>query len=345
MPHAPASPPPRPDAAPAPADAREGARLHALYRYDVLDTRAEATFDRITRLARSVMGTPIALISLVDESRQWFKSRQGLDACQTALEMSFCARTIESDRPLQVADAREDPFFRDSPLVTGGPKIRFYLGVPLVTPEGHRIGTLCAIDRVPRTVRADQVAALRDLARLTIEALELRLLARLDGMTGVLNRPAFHAAVTGTAELAAGPVGLIVLEIDHFRRTADTWGPGIAPVILQHVASLCRATLRAEDFLGRIAGRDFAIGLPGTDAAGAAALAERLRARVAGMPLRIGDDDLPVTLSLGVHAGDATVSTSDRLNAADRALHRARREGRNRVVVTAPEAETADAAD
>ncbi|WP_371131392.1 PAS domain S-box protein [Rhodoferax sp.] len=142
----------------------EAQRLRALRARAILDTPDEERFDRLTRLARHLFGTQIALVSLVDAERQWFKSRQGLDACETARDISFCGHAILADGIFEITDARLDPRFADNPLVSGPPHIRFYAGAPLATADGSRIGTLCIIDGQPRTLTAAQRSALRDLA-------------------------------------------------------------------------------------------------------------------------------------------------------------------------------------
>ena len=123
----------------------ETQRLRALQRLKILDTDIEERFDRITRLACRMFNVPIALVSLVDQDRQWFKSRQGLDACQTGRDISFCGHAILHDGPLVVLDATQDPRFDDNPLVVGAPFIRFYAGHPIHSPDGSRIGTICII--------------------------------------------------------------------------------------------------------------------------------------------------------------------------------------------------------
>jgi len=142
----------------------EEARLRLLHNLKVLDTAPEAVFDRITRVVSQLLGVPIALVSLIDADRQWFKSNVGLDASETSRDLAFCAHALHVPDLLIVEDAKEDPRFCDSPLVLGSPGIRFYAGVPLSSSEGLALGTLCAIDTVPRTLSADAIGTLKDLA-------------------------------------------------------------------------------------------------------------------------------------------------------------------------------------
>lgn len=157
----------------APKPDNETARLAALQGFDVLDTLPQALFDDITRLASTICGTPIALISLVDDKRQWFKSRIGLDTSETSRELAFCAHAIlEPGQVMVVEDATRDQRFRDNPLVLGAPDIRFYAGAPIVTADGFALGTICVIDREVRNLSVSQAEGLRSLSRLVVSLLE-----------------------------------------------------------------------------------------------------------------------------------------------------------------------------
>ena len=159
---------------PAPKLKEEAERLQNLRSYEVLDTSPELLYDDITVLASAICGVPIALVSLLDSDRQWFKSRVGLDASETPRDISFCGHVIEGRELFEVPNALEDPRFADNPLVAGAPDIRFYAGAPLITPEGHAVGTLCVIDRRPRKLEPEQKRALVALARQVVALLEMR---------------------------------------------------------------------------------------------------------------------------------------------------------------------------
>jgi GAF domain-containing protein len=158
----------------APIPQNEARRLKVLWQYEILDTVPEEIFDDLSELAGAVCEAPISLISLIDESRQWFKARVGITRQETSRDISFCAHALLQPGLFIVPDATKDERFKDNPLVTGEPKVRFYAGAPLITPDGFALGTLCVLDNKPRELTPDQLKALRLLARIVINQLELR---------------------------------------------------------------------------------------------------------------------------------------------------------------------------
>jgi GAF domain-containing protein len=158
----------------APIPKNEKKRLKVLWQYDVLDTVPEKVFDELTELAAHICESPIALITLVDEKRQWFKSKLGTSISESSRDISFCAHAILQEDLFIVPDTTKDKRFAKNPLVTSEPKIRFYAGAPLVTPDGEALGTLCVLDKVPHKLRPDQKRALKILSRHVMTQLELR---------------------------------------------------------------------------------------------------------------------------------------------------------------------------
>jgi diguanylate cyclase (GGDEF)-like protein len=317
-------------------DSHEEQRLAALYDYEVLDSQPEESFDRITRLVKMTIGTPMAVVSLVDRNRQWFKSRLGTETIETPRDISFCTHTIQRDEPLIVPNALEDPRFCDSPLVTCENGIRFYAGVPLRTPGGFNIGALCALDTKPSSISPDQLGVLQDLARLVVDELELRKLAAIDGLTGAMTTRAF--ALEAKREVARvrrhrSDLACLLFDLDHFKSINDTFGHAAGDLVLRSVAHICENELRAVDLLGRIGGEEFAAILPETSLAGAFETAERLRRKIAEAPIVYGGKPIIVTASFGIAAYDeADGEFANTLKRADRAMYRAKAAGRNRVL-------------
>jgi diguanylate cyclase (GGDEF)-like protein len=313
----------------------EDGRLAALRRMDVLDTQPEQPFDKIVGLVRTVLSVPIATVTLVDNDRQWFKAQQGLAVSETERSISFCTHTIRQREPLVVRDAREDPRFATSPLVTGAPFIRAYAGAPLRTPEGYNVGALCAIDTRPRDFSTAELAILSSFALLVVDQLELRQIASRDQLTGTLTRRGFIEQCN--QEIArfrrnGRPGALVLLDLDHFKAINDTHGHPAGDEVLRQAASLCSAAGRPADSLGRIGGEEFALLLPETDVGDALAAAERLRAAIEAHVFRLrSGTEVRITASLGVAALDASIDSAEGwLAAADRPLYAAKEGGRNR---------------
>jgi two-component system, NtrC family, sensor kinase len=157
-----------------PTSTPEAARLAALDRYAILDTEPELTFDEIVNLAAYICGTPMAMLSLVDDHRQWFKSRVGVQVRETPRETSICVHAIQQGELFIVPDTLKDARFEKNPLVVNEPRIRFYAGAPLINEDGFALGTVCVVDREPRELNDEQKQALKSLARLALGQMELR---------------------------------------------------------------------------------------------------------------------------------------------------------------------------
>jgi diguanylate cyclase (GGDEF)-like protein len=318
----------------------EERRVEVLHRYAILDTPTEEGFDRITRLVSALLNVPIAAVTLVDRERQWFKSQLGLDVQETPRHQSFCSYTMAENGAMVVSDAAIDSRFAENELVTGDPNIRFYVGIPLKARDGTPLGALCGIDRQPREITKREIEILQDLANLTMDQLELRMVATLDGLTGAMRRTAFMAAAYREMELAVRsdrPLACLMLDADHFKVINDTHGHGVGDEILRAVVDVCKSNLRSSDFIGRVGGEEFCVILPGTDLTGALEAAERLRAEIASIRIAADGQMVGVTVSIGAVALDASdTSLEDIVGRADTGLYRAKAEGRNRVVPAWP---------
>lgn len=312
----------------------EPARIAALQRYDVLDTPPEAPFDKITNLVRTVLGVPMSAVSLIDAERQWFKSHPGLDSGETARNLAFCDHTIRTREPMVIEDASKDARFSQNALVTGAPGIASYAGVPLETPDGYNIGSLCAIDTRPRSFDPAQIEILKGLAALVVEQLELRRIAERDHLTGALTRRAFIVEMDKAIALHVRhgrPASLVLIDIDHFKLINDSHGHPVGDEALRRVAACFAEMKRPSDSFGRIGGEEFGLLLAETDEAEAMAASERYRRAIASMEIP-NDPPFRVTASLGMATLDMGCAASEPwLARADVALYDAKRGGRNQV--------------
>ena len=311
----------------------EVGRLAALSGYNVLDTAREAPFDKITALVRTLLDVPIATVSLIDENRQWFKSNQGINACETAREVSFCTHTIRSRAPMVVADARNDDRFRDNPLVTGPPYIASYAGAPLTSPGGYNVGALCAMDRVPRDFTPAQIDLLKSFAAMVVDELELRQIAQRDHLTGALTRRALIALANDEIlrrDRYQRPSALILFDIDHFKLVNDRLGHASGDEVLKAIARCCGATMRASDVFGRVGGEEFAFVLPETGPTEALLSAERYCRAIGALAIDIGGV-INVTASFGVAPLTPDIHCAEAwLARADLSLYASKNNGRNR---------------
>lgn len=233
----------------------EAARLATLRNLHILDTPRDDRFDRFTRLATRIFDMPIALISLVDESRQWFKSVEGFDGEETPREFSFCAHAILGDEVFEVQNSRQDTRFRDNPLVVEQPHVRYYAGAPLLTPDGSKIGTLCVVDRVPRKLDDDDKRTLKDLADMVVD----EMISYVDPKTDLANRHALF--VTGSRLFnhvtRNTGISLLLFDIGGISRPRTDSESQRSPASV--FAELLRTYFRSAESIAHIGSRRFCV--------------------------------------------------------------------------------------
>jgi diguanylate cyclase (GGDEF)-like protein len=238
----------------------EAARIAMLRSLEILDTAPDERFDRLTRLARHVFSVPIAVVSLVDNDRQWFKSCAGLSVTQTPRDVSFCGHAILGDDLFVVEDAQQDPRFVDNPLVTGEPYVRFYGGFPLTLSGNLRIGSFCIVDTKPRQLDEVQRSLLRDLGRIAERELEAVRLAATDDLTGLYNRRGFEAMGLRLLQLckrAQSHASLLFFDLNGFKQINDGYGHTEGDRAIVGFANVLRASMRETDVLSRLGGDEF----------------------------------------------------------------------------------------
>jgi len=240
----------------------EADRLSALRSLNILDTPAEERFDRLTRMAKRMFRVPIALVSIIDENRQWFKSNESLTAAETPRKISFCGHAILGDDIFLIADTLADPRFADNPLVTGYPHIRFYAGCPLRSARGFKIGTLCIIDTEARGFDEEDAVALRDLATMVEDELSAFQTATTDDLTHISNRRGFRQLAQYSLNFCArqsAPATLAFMDLDRFKPINDTFGHAEGDHALVAFADAMRKTFRSTDLFARLGGDEFVV--------------------------------------------------------------------------------------
>ena len=238
----------------------EAERLHALRALRILDTSYEERFDRITRMAKRMFSVSISLISLIDESRQWFKSRQGLDVIETSRDVSFCGHAINQDGLFIITDALIDERFFDNPLVTDAPNIRFYAGCPLKLRQGINIGTLCIIDSKPRVFDEEDQLLLKDLGTIIEQEIQSIQLATLDELTLISNRRGFMTMVNHMLKVCQRDkktMSFVVFDLNKFKAINDNYGHHEGDFVLAKFAQIMLESFSEYDVIGRLGGDEF----------------------------------------------------------------------------------------
>lgn len=298
--------------------ANEADRLANLDHLRILYSPAEERFDRITRIVRRIFDAPIALVSLVSQDKQWFKSNQGLSANETPREVSFCGHAILNKEPMVIQNAEKDPDFADNPLVTSGPRIRFYAGCPIAY-QGTPLGTLCVIDMVPREFKPSDVDTLKSLAawvenelklnRMSVAQMELlsklndsERRSMIDPVTRVWNRSAIEDLLESEfsrAKRQKTPMSLLQAEVANFEGIVESYGETAGDEVLREVAQRIRTCVRPHDAVGRFDDHEFVIFLGSCNAVDTKAIANRISARISDEEIKVEDANISVAMNIG----------------------------------------------
>lgn len=338
----------------------EPARLAELRSYSILDTPRDGAFDDITRLASKFFDTPIAIVSLVDSDRVWFKSAHGLgNVRQIGRGPGLCASAIMQDGCYIARDLREDPNSLANPLVASENGFRFYAAVPLKTKKGNNLGTFCVLDFKPRPfskadaadlkrfaglvmAQMDNVLATREIASQanTIATQNVGLLhaANHDALTGLYNRTAvstFFDEVQSDNDNGL-QTSMLLLDIDHFKSINDTYGHHVGDLVLVDLAKRLQSSVRRSDHVVRFGGEEFLIILRRCPPKIAQDIAARIRKSVAQTPIIAGDVTLTISVSGGLCHSVQDGRVDDMVRSADAALYAAKNGGRDRIVVSDP---------
>lgn len=328
----------------------EDKRLAALKLLNLLDTPLEERFERISRMVCRSLKVPIAAVTLVDETRQWYKSIQGVNATESPRDGNFCAHTILKDEILLVPDALLDERFADHPSVTDAPFVRFYAGYPLSLSKDILVGTLCAVDTVPREMSPEDQESLFDLSKMVESELkavaisqaqleliqelnELERVAMLDSLTRVWNRFGIDKLLHREWSHALrnnSPLGIVMVDFDHFKKVNDTFGHLVGDEVIQGGARLMLSALRSYDVIGRWGGDEFMLILPGADREQCIMILQRIQEAITQNPVMTSRGEITISLSMGgVSVIPSTEGTSeDWVGKADNELMQVKRTGK-----------------
>lgn len=283
----------------------EPVRLGALQTFDILDTEPEERFDRITRICKNIFEVPIALVSLVDSERQWFKSKQGLEACETGRDISFCGHAILGEDIFIINDASKDERFADNPLVTDAPNIRFYAGCPLHVYGSQRIGTLCLIDDKPREISNEDQDLLRYLASIVEREIRDKHLAKIDQLTGLAN---FKGLESVYAELTTGDTGRkltsVVVQINNYKYYDRKCGE----IMQRTLGDILKERLGDTGIVAHTNPEEFVCILYNSDAGATNVNMSDVRQMLEDHKIQCGKD-YPMSISYGIYEKHADMNT------------------------------------
>lgn len=307
------------------APKNEAERLHALITLKILDTSHEERFDRVTRMARRMFNVSISLVSLIDEDRQWFKSKQGIDVSETSRYISFCGHAINQDGLFIIPDASKDERFSDNPLVTGAPNIRFYAGYPLKLRQEINIGTLCLIDSNPRSLNEEDQQLLSDLGAIIEQEIHSIQIATLDELTLISNRRGFLNLVDHTFKVCRRnklSMTFIMFDLNKFKAINDSYGHHEGDLVLTSFAHAMLNSFRDSEVIGRLGGDEFVAMLSDSDGVKTDLVLERFSAAIDKVNETL-NKPYKIEYSAGVmhFEHDTDKSIQDMINEADAAMY------------------------
>lgn len=289
---------------PTPVD--ELLRLETLRNLKILDTDPEERFDRVTRLAKRIFGSEIALVSLVDSDRQWFKSYQGIEVTETPRDISFCGHAILDDQVMVVNDTHTDERFRDNPLVRTDPNIRFYAGCPLSAPNGSKLGTLCVIDSKPREVDAEDIKLLEELGELVEEELAMAEMMHDDPVTGLCNSLGFAQVAEYLLAMCVrtdSPASLMLFRVENQNVISGFMGEEEGDRAAIEMTQLLMASFRDSDIIGRLTHDVFAVLMAGATLSNVEVAQQRIKTAIQERNLR-GDTEYELDVDTSAVAYD-----------------------------------------
>lgn len=312
----------------------EAERLHALKSLKILNSSHEERFDRVTRMARRMFGVPISLVTLIDEDRQWFKSKQGLDVSETSRDISFCGHAINETGLFIIPDALEDERFFDNPLVTSAPNIRFYAAYPLKLREGLNIGSLCLIDQKPKEMEEEDKQLLEDLGVMIEQEIKSIQLATLDDLTLISNRRGFLTLVDHNLKVCLRnkiSTSYLFFDLNKFKAINDDYGHHEGNYVLVIFAQLLLDTFRNSDVIGRLGGDEFGVMLTNCDEAQAEALLSRFAENVENFN-KTSNKPFKIEYSVGLKYFEhgTELSIEEMLQQADNAMYAQKKSNKNR---------------
>lgn len=315
-------------------------RLATLRAYEPAEMERDQSLDSLCDLVRLTLGVPMAAVSLVDDQITHHVGMSGVEFGPIPSEHTFCSHTIEGQEPLLVEDATKDPRFAENPFVRDDPSIRFYVGAPLIAPNGYRLGALCAVDTATRRCTEVEQTKLAALASTAVQILEMRrrvreahALAVTDGLTGIANRVGTQLAIDKAITVMKRHgllFSLLYFDVDHFKSINDTRGHEAGDQLLRLIGSTLSQRTRFEEVVGRLGGDEFVIVLIGSDRSAAALAAERIKSL---LDETVQQASIAVSFSMGLACfTEAPADSAAALSAADTLLYQAKRGGKNRIV-------------